>query len=104
MDPRNNVPGREKVHFTIRYNHQKNRLCNHVNFIEKDHSEAPNPEDEFLFAPYSAFTVQNIQSPSDTTDYYEITLLAAWENKEFAKNGKKIPGGASEALPLAGWH
>ena len=102
-DPRNNQPGRVKVRFIIRYD--DNRRCMHVNYIEASHSEAPIPEDEFLFAPYSAFTVQQIQPPTPgVIDYYQITILAAHENREFDRLGNQIPGGASEVLPLAGWH
>ena len=101
-DPRNNQPGRVKVRFIIRYDDV--RRCMHVNYIEASHSEAPNPEDEFLFAPYSTFTVQQIEPPVGVIDYYQITILAAHENKEFREDGSVIAGGASEQLPLAGWH
>ena len=65
--------------------------CKHVNYVKKSNVAG---EQEFLFAPYSVFTVQKAYcplTPSDD-DPIRIELLAATDNL-------KEP----EDLPLAPW-
>ena len=73
------------------YNH-----CRHVNLIEKSVIVGPDgdaAEDEYLFVPYSAFTVLGATWKAGTfDDPHVIELLTAVDNK--AK---------PEDLPLAPW-
>jgi ubiquitin len=66
--------------------------CKHVNFCEN--SDVPG-EEEFLFAPYSVFTVLSITVPSSPSDDDPVIvrLLAAVDNIKEA-----------EDLPLAPWY
>ena len=67
--------------------------CNHVNFIDRNDGTVRN-EAEFLFAPYSAFTVVSATwsgSPHWTRPH-EVVLAVAPDNKD-----------APEDLPLAPW-
>eukprot|EP01048_Picozoa_sp_COSAG05_P016214 COSAG05_NODE_2060_length_3626_cov_4.535583_1_plen_657_part_00 len=67
------------------------RKCTHVNLVQKV-SHVPG-EQEYLFAPYSVFTVLKAQWNAGTSsDPHQITLLAAVDNKE-----------ESMDLPLAPW-
>ena len=64
--------------------------CRHVNLVKKTHVEG---EDEYLFAPYSAFTVLSAEWRAGTAaEPHVIELLAAVDNK-----------GEPEGLPLAPW-
>ena len=64
--------------------------CHHVNLVHDTHVPG---EEEYLFAPYSAFTVLSATWNAGTTDDpHVIELLAAVDNKE-----------APEDLPLAPW-
>eukprot|EP01045_Picozoa_sp_COSAG04_P015780 COSAG04_NODE_1273_length_7466_cov_76.544319_4_plen_458_part_00 len=66
------------------------RKCVHVNLVNK--TNVPG-EEEYLFAPYSAFTVLSAQWNAGTVAApHEIELLAAVDNKE-----------EPEDLPLAPW-
>jgi hypothetical protein len=66
------------------------RKCVHVNLVKR--SNVPG-EEEYLFAPYSAFTVVKVSWNAGTTeDPHVVELLAAVDNKE-----------APEGLPLAPW-
>ena len=66
------------------------RKCLHVNLVTK--SNVPG-EEEYLFAPYSAFTVLSATWNGGTVARpHEIELLAAADNKE-----------EPEDLPLAPW-
>ena len=66
------------------------RKCNHVNLVRK--TNVPG-EEEYLFAPYSAFTVMSARWNAGTTAApHEIELLAAADNQE-----------EPEDLPLAPW-
>ena len=79
-----------KVRWLIRIDPQ--RRCVHVNLVTK---RVPGLEDEkeYLFAPYSAFTVLRSEwNVGTTADPHVIELLAAVDNK-----------GAPEDLPLAPW-
>ena len=65
--------------------------CKHVNFVSK--TNVPG-EEEYLFAPYSVFTVKSAHwsdTPDDETPHI-ITLTAAIDNRK-----------ESEELPLAPW-
>ena len=66
------------------------RKCVHVNLVKR--SNVPG-EEEYLFAPYSAFTVLSVAWNAGTTaDPHVIELLAAVDNKA-----------EPEGLPLAPW-
>ena len=66
------------------------RKCTHVNLVKK--TNVPG-EEEYLFAPYSAFTVLSVQWKAGTVaEPHEIELLAAADNKR-----------EPEDLPLAPW-
>ena len=77
------------------------RGCNHVNFIavndgtlgDGTHADRP-AEHEFLFAPYSAFTVENVtwRDPATVQEPHEVTLRAYLDNRD-----------APDDLPLAPW-
>jgi hypothetical protein len=66
------------------------RKCVHVNLVKKTNVEG---EEEYLFAPYSVFTVASATWNAGTTaDPHIIVLQAAVDNKE-----------QPEDLPLAPW-
>ena len=66
--------------------------CHHVNLVTKRVPNLPD-EQEYLFAPYSVFTVENASWNAGTTaDPHVIELMAAVDNKTEA-----------EDLPLAPW-
>ena len=66
------------------------RKCLHVNFVKTSNVAG---EEEYLFAPYSAFTVLGATWNAGTVaEPHEIELLAAVDNKE-----------EPEDLPLAPW-
>ncbi len=66
------------------------RKCAHVNLVKK--TNVPG-EEEYLFAPYSAFEVLSATWNAGTVAApHEIELLAAVDNKE-----------EPEDLPLAPW-
>ncbi len=66
--------------------------CDHVNLIAKAKSHVPG-EEEYLFTPYSAFTVIRVEWAAGTIDDpYIIELQAAIDNKA-----------EKEDLPLAPW-
>ena len=66
------------------------RRCLHVNLVEK--SNVPG-EEEYLFAPYSAFTVLSAKWRAGTAaEPHEVELLACVDNKAEPEN-----------LPLAPW-
>ena len=68
------------------------RKCVHVNLVTKRVPGLPD-EQEYLFAPYSAFTVLSARWRAGTTAApHEVELLAAVDNKE-----------EPEDLPLAPW-
>ena len=68
------------------------RKCVHVNLVTKRVPGLPD-EQEYLFAPYSAFTVLSARWNAGTAAApHEIELLAAVDNRE-----------APEDLPLAPW-
>ena len=65
--------------------------CAHVNYVAA--TECPG-EEEFLFAPYSVFTVQSVlwQDRPDWVDCHVVHVKAAPDNKR-----------ELETLPLAPW-
>ena len=68
------------------------RKCRHVNLVTRRVPNLPD-EQEYLFAPYSAFTVLTAAwSEGTIASPHKIELLAAVDNKE-----------APEDLPLAPW-
>jgi hypothetical protein len=68
----------------------EHRKCHHVNLVKDTHFAG---EDEYLFAPYSVFTVQTVEWNEGTTEApHEIELFAAIDNKT-----------QPEDLPLAPW-
>ena len=68
------------------------RKCVHVNLVTK-RVAGLGSEQEYLFAPYSVFTVREVQWRAGTTDEpHVIELLAAPDNKD-----------EPEDLPLAPW-
>ena len=67
--------------------------CHHVNLVRATHVAG---EVEYLFAPYSAFTVLSAEWNAGTTaEPHVIELLAAVDNKDRQE--------APEDLPLAPW-
>jgi hypothetical protein len=77
-----------KVKWRIRID--PSRKCVHVNLVKR--TNVPG-EEEYLFAPYSAFTVLSVAWNAGTdASPHEIELLAAADNRE-----------AREDLPLAPW-
>ena len=64
--------------------------CKHVNLVTTTNVEG---EQEYLFAPYSAFTVLSVSWNAGTVaEPHQIDLLAAVDNKD-----------EPEDLPLAPW-
>ena len=77
LDPR----GRDDFDFT----------CKHVNYVESSHVGG---EKEFLFAPFSAFTVRSVEwRAGDDRDPHVIDVDAAIDNRD-----------EPEDLPLAPWY
>ena len=68
------------------------RKCRHVNLVTRRVPNLPD-EQEYLFAPYSAFTVREARwSVGTTAQPHEILLWADVDNRD-----------APEDLPLAPW-
>ena len=79
-----------KVRWLVRIDPE--RKCRHVNLVTKRVPGLPD-EQEYLFAPYSVFTVVSVKWGTGTdVDPHVIELLAAPDNKE-----------CSDELPLAPW-
>jgi ankyrin repeat protein len=77
-----------KVRWTIRID--PDHKCKHVNLVDKSNIQG---EQEYLFVPYSAFTVLSVAWKAGTTaELHEIELLAAVDNRQ-----------EPEDLPLAPW-
>ena len=81
----------EPVLWTFRFD--PDLRCKHVNFIDRTDGTVRN-EDEFLFTPYSAFTVVSVTWNPDPTWMrpHEIVLDVAADNQTMPEN-----------LPLAPW-
>jgi hypothetical protein len=69
--------------------HELLHRCKHVNHLAKSNVDG---EDEFLFAPYSVFTVESVALPDATRWYTSIVIVASLDNKE-----------EPEDLPIAPW-
>ena len=76
--------------------------CAHVNYVSHTHVGG---EAEFLFAPYSIFTVRSVAWGAGGAPH-RIELDAATDNRAEAEGGAgrwATPAG-SEDLPLAPWY
>ena len=76
FDPR----GREQMPFR----------CKHVNLVDKTHVPG---EEEYLFAPYSVFTVDEVTWASDPDESHRVVLLACIDNQREPTD-----------LPLCPWY
>ena len=80
----------QKVRWVVRIDPE--RKCVHVNLVTKRVPGLPD-EQEYLFVPYSAFTVTRVVWNAGTVAApHVIEILAAADNRE-----------AAEDLPLAPW-
>ena len=89
------------VHVDPAGEHDPAQRCKHVNFVQ--HSLVPG-EQEYLFAPYSIFTVRAVSWGAGGAPH-RIELDAASDNRAAAEGGAgrwATPAG-SEDLPLAPW-
>lgn len=66
------------------------KRCRNASFVDKTHAKG---EGEYLFAPYSAFTVLKVKWSEDLREPHRITVAAAFDNTM-----------ESERLPLAPWY
>eukprot|EP00438_Fugacium_kawagutii_P005693 Skav227823 [mRNA] locus=scaffold948:300105:300698:+ [translate_table: standard] len=82
--------GKSMVLFRIHYHVQYR--CKHVNYISA--VAELSTEEEFLFPPYSAFTVRSPHKKEG--EMYVIDIEAAYDNKD--------EEAAPERLPLSPWH
>ena len=96
-------PFQEPVLFVFHFRHDlpENRRCVHVNFIYRDYNSLGGAQEfEFLFAPYSAFTVRSVSweaAPVVNNYVYQphrIELDVAPDN---------LPPDVPLGLPLAPW-
>ena len=90
------------VHVDPAGEHDADRRCKHVNYVSHTHVGG---EAEFLFAPYSIFTVHSVNWGEDGAPH-RIELYAATDNRAEAEGGDgqwATPVG-SEELPLAPWY
>eukprot|EP00965_Chrysotila_dentata_P152482 5039329-Pleurochrysis_carterae.AAC.1 len=87
-------------HFVLwKINLDPTEKCKHVNFIDRhdgmlDSDPNSSPEAEFLFAPYSVFTVESVkwQAKPSKSNPHLVVISAAVDNR-----------GKDEQLPLAPW-
>ena len=63
--------------FIIKYAEQEDPPCNHVNYILPQDSAAPSPEYEFLFAPCSAFLVEQVHPHTPIPHHPRLLCLAS---------------------------
>lgn len=76
---------------------EETRRCVHVNYIDRTDGSVRN-EDEFLFAPYSCFTVRCVDwAPAPVADLYECRPHRI--EVDVAPDNRGMPAG----LPLAPW-
>ena len=98
---------RQPTIFIIKYTSASPPLppCNHVNYIRPEDSAAPSPEYEFLFAPYSAFRVEqvDIRKKATLANPHRIVLSAARENNVDMQEEEEEDVFSNE-LPLSSWH
>ena len=80
--------------------------CKHVNFVDKNDKTVSNGENEFLFAPYSVFTVRKVEwHPAPKVgdygiDYHTIHLDVAPDNAAETKK-EKLTGSFCPNAPWA---
>ena len=93
------LPGGSRILWKIRINPEggtnPDKRCKHVNFVSNSHiaDDDGNPrEAEFLFAPYSVFTVKTVTWGADG-EPHEVILKAATDN-----------AAEPEDVPLAPWY
>jgi len=88
------VPVHWVVHFDARGEHNLRYRCKNVNLVEKT-VKGVEDEQEFLFVPYSVFTVMSITVPAKITGSNPVVvhIEAAIDNAD-----------EDEELPLAPWH
>ena len=84
------------------------RRCMHVNYVENSHiknSDGTPREAEYLFAPYSIFTVRSVTWGADGVPH-RVELDAASDNRAEAEGGQGrwATPPHSEDLPLAPWY
>ena len=92
-------PFQEPVLWTFHFDASlpEDRRCVHVNFIDRTDGTVHN-EDEFLFAPYSCFTVRSVHwEPSPVVDMYDTRPHRI--EIDVAPDNRSMPGD----LPLAPW-
>lgn len=77
------------VHIDPAGEHNPELRCKHVNYVANTHVAG---EAEFLFTPYSVFTVRSVTWSADTSPH-RVVLDAAVDNKL-----------EREDLPLAPWY
>ena len=76
---------------------EETQRCVHVNFIDRTDGTV-RKEDEFLFAPYSCFTVRSVDwDPAPIVDLYECRPHRI--EVDVAPDNRGMPAG----LPLAPW-
>eukprot|EP01046_Picozoa_sp_COSAG06_P035772 COSAG06_NODE_3879_length_4809_cov_2.508705_3_plen_82_part_00 len=76
-----------RVLWKVRIDREKK--CLHVNLVQKSNVEN---EQEYLFAPYSAFTVEKATKRAGTAnDPHVIELLAVHDNKAAPVNLRLAP-------------
>ena len=68
------------ITFDPRGREQLKYRCKHVNLVKKAVSHVPG-EEEFLFAPYSVFTVEEVAWASDPDEPHRVVLRAAIDNR-----------------------
>ena len=79
-----------RVEFDARGENQPEYRVQHMSFVSKTLVEG---EEEYLFAPYSVFTLQSTQWSPQLCKPHELTILAACDNKK-----------EDETLPLTPWY
>eukprot|EP01046_Picozoa_sp_COSAG06_P041204 COSAG06_NODE_5087_length_3731_cov_98.491465_2_plen_97_part_00 len=90
------------LHIDPAGDHDADRRCKHVNYVSHSHVGG---EAEFLFAPYSIFTVHSVNWGEGGAPH-RTQLYATTDNRAQAEGGGgqwATPEG-SEELPLAPWY
>jgi hypothetical protein len=88
------VPVHWVVHFDPRGEHTLRYRCKNVNLVEKT-VKGVEDEQEYLFVPYSVFTVMSVHVPAKITGSNPVVIHieAAIDNAD-----------EDDELPLAPWH
>ena len=79
-----------RITFDPRGKHHPEYRVKHMTFVSKTLVEG---EEEYLFAPYSVFTLVSTQWSAELARPHEFTVRPACDNK-----------GEGETLPLAPWY